>query len=40
MDDHGRSRPTHPTLYGLDTTFPIPEPDPLFEFPEHPPAYP
>lgn len=35
MDDHGRSRPTAPTLYALDTNVLIHDPNALFNFQEH-----
>ncbi|WP_153575251.1 PIN domain-containing protein, partial [Pseudomonas aeruginosa] len=35
MDDHGRSRPTPPTLYGLDTNVLIHDPKALLKFQEH-----
>lgn len=35
MDDHGRSRPTQPTLYVLDTNVLIHDPNALLNFQEH-----
>lgn len=35
MDDHGRSRPTAPTLYALDTNVLIHDPNALLNFEEH-----
>jgi len=35
MDDHGRSRPTQPTLYVLDTNVLIHDPNALLNFEEH-----
>ncbi|MBO3277798.1 PhoH family protein [Pseudomonas schmalbachii] len=35
MDDHGRSRPTKPTLYVLDTNVLIHDPNALLNFQEH-----
>ncbi|WP_153570275.1 PIN domain-containing protein, partial [Pseudomonas aeruginosa] len=35
MDDHGRSRPTQPTPYVLDTNVPIHDPKTLLDFPEN-----
>ena len=35
MDDHGRSKPTAPTLYALDTNVLIHDPNALLNFEEH-----
>src|SRR5690606_27144007 len=35
MDDHGRSSPTAPTLYALDTNVLIHDPNALLNFQEH-----
>ncbi|MGV8424879.1 PIN domain-containing protein, partial [Pseudomonas aeruginosa] len=40
MDDHGRSRPTQPTLYVLDTHVLIHDPNAPLNFQEHPVAIP
>ena len=35
MDDHGRIKPTAPTLYALDTNVLIHDPNALLNFQEH-----
>ncbi|PKG15390.1 PIN domain-containing protein, partial [Pseudomonas aeruginosa] len=40
MDDHGRSRPTQPTLYVLETNAPIHDPNALLNSQEHRAAIP